>query len=78
MERSGPENQMSGSGTRKITVERERSGERAESAAHNPLKPKLSSDNCCKLSYIRILQHFPIHVGIVYSLGLRYDMMFIN
>ena len=50
MERSGPENRLSGSGTWKNTVERERSGrgrscerersgERAELAAHNPLKP---------------------------------------
>jgi len=32
----------------------ERSGERAESAAHSPLKP--NNDWFCKLSYIRILQ----------------------
>jgi len=34
-------------------AERKRSGERAELAAHNPLKPY---DWYCKLSYIRILQ----------------------
>jgi len=36
--------------------ERERSGERAESAAHNPLKPITIIDCYCMLSYIRILQ----------------------
>jgi len=42
---AGAERERSGSGRSR---ERERSGERAESAAHNPLKPKLS--------YISIMQ----------------------
>jgi len=63
--RKPDERERSGSWTWKNTVEREQSGaggrrercgERAESAAHNPRSNLTIFDCYCKLSHIRILQ----------------------